>query len=63
MKWMGGVSRRDTTLIVYSADNGGVGSGINYPLRGEKVCVALSHCKALLTNYPIVARVSVIAAI
>ena len=26
----------DTTLIVYSADNGGVGSGINYPLRGEK---------------------------
>ena len=26
----------DNTLIVYSADNGGVGQGINYPLRGEK---------------------------
>jgi arylsulfatase A-like enzyme len=26
----------DTTLVVYSADNGGVGGGINYPLRGEK---------------------------
>jgi len=26
----------DNTLIVYSADNGGVSSGINYPLRGEK---------------------------
>ena len=22
------------TLIVYSADNGGVGSGVNWPLRG-----------------------------
>jgi len=26
----------DNTLIMYSPDNGGVGSGINYPLRGEK---------------------------
>lgn len=26
----------DNTLIIYSADNGGVGDGINYPLRGEK---------------------------
>lgn len=26
----------DNTLIVYSADNGGVGQGNNYPLRGEK---------------------------
>jgi hypothetical protein len=26
----------DNTLIVYSADNGGVESGINFPLRGEK---------------------------
>lgn len=26
----------DNTLILYSADNGGVGLGINYPLRGEK---------------------------
>ena len=26
----------DNTFIVYSADNGGVGDGINYPLRGEK---------------------------
>ena len=26
----------DNTLIVYSADNGGRGDGINYPLRGEK---------------------------
>eukprot|EP01043_Picozoa_sp_COSAG02_P029133 COSAG02_NODE_1799_length_10896_cov_8.648421_13_plen_451_part_00 len=25
----------DTTVVVYSADNGGVGSGINWPLRGE----------------------------
>ena len=24
------------TLIMYSSDNGGVGDGINYPLRGEK---------------------------
>eukprot|EP01065_Artemidia_motanka_P043016 TRINITY_DN5886_c0_g1_i2.p1 TRINITY_DN5886_c0_g1~~TRINITY_DN5886_c0_g1_i2.p1 ORF type:complete len:352 (+),score=108.59 TRINITY_DN5886_c0_g1_i2:90-1145(+) len=26
----------ENTVVVYSADNGGVGSGINYPLRGEK---------------------------
>eukprot|EP00041_Stephanoeca_diplocostata_P028726 m.830473 g.830473 ORF g.830473 m.830473 type:complete len:295 (-) comp23425_c0_seq45:1910-2794(-) len=26
----------DTTLLVYSADNGGRGDGSNYPLRGEK---------------------------
>lgn len=26
----------DNTLIVYSSDNGGVASGNNYPLRGEK---------------------------
>eukprot|EP00045_Choanoeca_perplexa_P006606 m.57043 g.57043 ORF g.57043 m.57043 type:complete len:630 (+) comp13701_c0_seq3:2-1891(+) len=26
----------DNTLIVFASDNGGVGSGINYPLRGEK---------------------------
>lgn len=26
----------NNTLIVYFADNGGVGDGINYPLRGEK---------------------------
>ena len=26
----------DNTLLVYSADNGGVSNGINYPLRGEK---------------------------
>eukprot|EP00948_MAST-09A_sp_MAST-9A-sp1_P003988 g3988.t1 len=26
----------ENTLIVYSADNGGVTNGINYPLRGEK---------------------------
>lgn len=26
----------DDTLILYSADNGGVGDGNNYPLRGEK---------------------------
>lgn len=25
-----------STLVVYSADNGGVTSGVNYPLRGEK---------------------------
>ena len=26
----------DNTLIVYSADNGGRGAGVNYPFRGEK---------------------------
>ena len=26
----------DDTLVVFSADNGGVTSGVNYPLRGEK---------------------------
>eukprot|EP00041_Stephanoeca_diplocostata_P004443 m.45135 g.45135 ORF g.45135 m.45135 type:complete len:667 (+) comp15116_c0_seq3:133-2133(+) len=26
----------DNTLVVYTADNGGTGSGINFPLRGEK---------------------------
>jgi len=26
----------ENTLVVYAADNGGVGSGINFPLRGEK---------------------------
>lgn len=26
----------DNTLIVYFSDNGGIGRGINYPLRGEK---------------------------
>ena len=48
------------TLIVYSADNGGVGDGINYPLRGEKVgkklqplhtFVCLSPTGPRLTNY------------
>ena len=27
----------DNTLIVYSTDNGGIGDGSNYPLRGQKV--------------------------
>ena len=26
----------ENTLIVYSGDNGGVGNGVNFPLRGEK---------------------------
>ena len=26
----------DNTLIMYSPDNGGVGDGINYPLRGTE---------------------------
>lgn len=26
----------DNTLVVYTADNGGTGAGINFPLRGEK---------------------------
>jgi arylsulfatase A-like enzyme len=26
----------NSTLIVYAGDNGGVGDGNNYPLRGEK---------------------------
>ena len=26
----------DDTIIIYSADNGGVSMGNNYPLRGEK---------------------------
>jgi arylsulfatase A-like enzyme len=44
---------RDNTLIVFSSDNGGVGRGLNSPLRGKKEQVYEGGVRTLaLANWP-----------